>query len=46
MCDEIDWQFFGLTMPEVMVGVFAAYLIALAYGLFGDLRNFRRRTGT
>ena len=31
MCGELDWYFLGFTMPEVMVGVFAAYLAALAY---------------
>lgn len=44
MCDEIDWHFLGLTMPEVMVGVFAAYLTALAYGFVGEFRNLRRGT--
>ena len=44
MCGEIDWYFFGLTMPEVMVGIFTAYLAALVYAFVGEFRNLRRRT--
>lgn len=42
MCDEIDWYFLGLTMPEVMVGIFAAYLASLAYGFLAEFRHYRR----
>ncbi len=44
MCGEIDWTLFGLTMPEVMVGIFSAYLAAVGYGLFTELLSRKRRT--
>ncbi|WP_428610301.1 disulfide bond formation protein DsbB [Sedimenticola sp.] len=28
-CDEIQWQFFGFTMPQTMIGVYAVYLLIL-----------------
>jgi len=28
-CDEIQWQFFGYTMPQTMMGVYAIYLTVL-----------------
>ena len=43
MCGEIDWTLFGLAMPEVMIGIFAAYLAAIGYGLIAELVNRRRR---
>lgn len=45
MCDEIDWLFLGFTMPEVMVGVFAAYLASVAYGFVAEVAKHRRRAG-
>lgn len=42
MCGELDWYFLGFTMPEVMVGVFAAYLLALAYALAREAWHARR----
>ncbi len=29
-CDEIQWQFYGYTMPQTMIGVYGIYLIVLA----------------
>jgi disulfide bond formation protein DsbB len=43
LCGEIDWSFFGLSMPAVMVAVFAAYLAAVVYGLAGERRLLRDR---
>jgi len=37
LCDEIDWSFLGFTMPEVMVGIFSAYLMALVYAGIREL---------
>jgi disulfide bond formation protein DsbB len=42
MCGEIDWTFFGLAMPEVMIGVFAVYLAAIGYGLIAELITRKR----
>lgn len=28
-CDEIQWQFFGYTMPQTMIGIYALYLLML-----------------
>jgi len=28
-CEEIQWQFFGFTMPQTMIVVYALYLLAL-----------------
>jgi len=28
-CEEIQWQFFGFTMPQTMIGVYAVYLLML-----------------
>jgi len=28
-CDEIQWQFFGYTMPQTMMAIYVVYLIAL-----------------
>ncbi len=28
-CDEIQWQFFGYTMPQTMIGIYAVYLLVL-----------------
>ena len=44
MCDEIDWSLAGLNMPQVMALIFAAYLLALAYALYRELRR-RHRPG-
>lgn len=41
MCDEIDWSFLGFTMPEVMIGVFSAYLAGIVYGVVRDLAGGR-----
>lgn len=41
MCDEIDWSLLGFSMPEVMVGVFAAYLAALAYASLREIVGAR-----
>jgi disulfide bond formation protein DsbB len=30
LCDEIQWQFLGYSMPQVMVAIYAAYLLVLA----------------
>jgi disulfide bond formation protein DsbB len=45
MCDEIGWLFLGLTMPEVMVGVFTGYLASIAYVFIADLVSYRWRIG-
>lgn len=39
LCGELDWYFLGFTMPEVMVGIFAAYLLALAYALVREVMS-------
>jgi disulfide bond formation protein DsbB len=46
MCGELDWSFLGFTMPEVMVGVFFAYLAGLAVAGIGEWARFRRTTAT
>lgn len=28
-CDEIQWQFFGYTMPQTMIAVYGVYLVVL-----------------
>ena len=35
-CDEIQWSFLGLSMPQWMVIMFAAYLLALAVVLWSQ----------
>lgn len=42
MCGELEWYFLGFTMPEVMVGVFSAYLAALAYAASREWANVDR----
>lgn len=42
MCDEIDWHFLDFTMPEVMVGIFIAYLAAVAYAILRESLGRRR----
>jgi len=41
-CDEIQWQFLGLSMSQWMVGIFVAYLIALAMVLLAEIRSSAR----
>ena len=40
-CDEIQWSFFGLSMPQVMIGVYLGYLGALLYTVFKELKKFK-----
>jgi disulfide bond formation protein DsbB len=40
-CDETQWSFLGLSMPQWMVIIFAAYLIALLVVLTAELRRRR-----
>ncbi|MCB1774678.1 MAG: disulfide bond formation protein DsbB [Gammaproteobacteria bacterium] len=42
-CDEIKWSFLGHSMPEWMVVVFGAYLVALVFALWLEVRHFRAR---
>jgi disulfide bond formation protein DsbB len=41
LCDQFDWSFLGFTMPEVMVGIFSAYLLALLYAGLRELGVLR-----
>ena len=41
LCGELDWHFLGFTTPEVMVGIFAAYLAALLYALLREVGILR-----
>ncbi|TVO70521.1 disulfide bond formation protein DsbB [Sedimenticola selenatireducens] len=41
-CDEIQWQFFGYTMPQTMIGVYTVYLVVLIALLFSELFVKRR----
>ena len=42
-CDDIKWQFLGLSMPEWMVVVFGVYLLAVAYALVLEVKGWRDR---
>ena len=37
-CDEIQWQFLGLTMPQWMLVVYSGYLLLLAIVLVNEFR--------
>ena len=37
-CDDIQWQFFGYTMPQTMIGVYAIYLLLLFVVLISQRR--------
>jgi disulfide bond formation protein DsbB len=41
-CDEIQWQFFGYTMPQTMIGVYTIYLVVLIALLLSELFIKRR----
>lgn len=41
-CGDIDWQFFGYSMPQVMILVFAIYTAALTCVLFSQLMIKRK----
>ncbi len=41
-CDEVQWQFLGLTMAEWMVAIFAAYLVTLTLVLAMEVRLRKR----
>lgn len=30
-CEDIQWQFYGFTMPQTMVGIYALYLLVLLF---------------
>ena len=36
-CDDIQWQFLGLTMPQWMLFVYSVYLLLLAIALIGEI---------
>ncbi len=36
-CDEIQWQFFGYTMPQTMIGVYVIYLVTLVAVICAEL---------
>lgn len=38
-CDDIQWQLFGFTMPQWMLGVYTAYLLLLAIALIAEFRK-------
>jgi len=38
-CEDIQWSFLGLSMPQWMVIIFAAYLLVLLAGLAAELRR-------
>jgi disulfide bond formation protein DsbB len=38
-CDEIQWQFLGLSMPQWMVVIFAFYALALLLVLIREIRR-------
>jgi disulfide bond formation protein DsbB len=38
-CDDIQWQLFGFTMPQWMLGIYAAYLLSLAVALIAEIRK-------
>ena len=44
-CDEIKWSFLGHSMPEWMVVVFGAYLAALVFALWLEVRRFQHPRG-
>lgn len=41
-CDEIQWQFFGYTMPQTMIGIYALYLLALLLVLLSQFAGQQR----
>jgi disulfide bond formation protein DsbB len=41
-CDEIQWQFFGYTMPQTMIGVYALYLLVLLLVLLSQFAGKER----
>ncbi|MBZ0308449.1 MAG: disulfide bond formation protein DsbB, partial [Anaerolineae bacterium] len=41
-CDEIQWQFFGYTMPQTMIGVYLIYLVLLIVVVAGLLFGRKR----
>jgi disulfide bond formation protein DsbB len=42
-CDEITWQFVGLSMPQWMVIIFSLYLAGLVLALVLEARRLRSR---
>ena len=46
-CDEIQWQFLGLSMPQWMLVVYSAYLVLLGLALITEFigRHDSRRPG-
>ncbi len=46
-CEDIQWDFFGLTMPQTMIGVYVLYLLVLlvvfAGVVFGKPKTIFRR---
>ena len=38
-CDDIQWQLFGLTMPQLMLIVYGGYLVLLLITLIGEFRK-------
>ncbi|MCW8890646.1 MAG: disulfide bond formation protein DsbB [Sedimenticola sp.] len=42
-CDEIQWQFFGFTMPQTMIGVYVIYLSILLVVICSELFVKERR---
>ena len=37
-CDEIQWQFFGYTMPQTMIGIYVLYLLGLVVVIASQFR--------
>lgn len=42
-CDDIKWEFLGMSMPQWMVVVFGIYLAAVALELVLEVRRLRNR---
>lgn len=42
-CDQIQWQFFGYTMPQTMIGIYVIYLVVLLCLLCAELFVKQRR---
>jgi len=40
-CDDIQWQFLGLTMPQWMLIVYSGYLLLLGLALVGEVMGRR-----
>jgi len=41
LCEEIQWQFFGYSMPQTMIGVYAIYLMVATVVLTGQFYSRR-----